>query len=64
MYKNRNKNIWRYKVYSSFRGLNVPEDEIGCESITVIFIEFLLVCENRYYLQVYLDNCAYRIVAK
>ena len=30
----------------------------------VISIDFLLVNENKYYLQVYLDNCAYRIANK
>ena len=40
------------KVYTNFRGLNVPEDDIECESFTVISIESLLVCENKYYLQI------------
>ena len=29
---------------------------------TVISIDYLLVYENKYYLQVYFDNCAYKIV--
>ena len=33
-----------------------------CESSTVISIDSLLVCDNKYYLQVYLDNCAFKIV--
>ena len=52
------------KVYTNFRGLNVPEDDIECESFTVISIDSLLVHENKYYLHVYLDNCAYEIVNK
>ena len=48
------------KVYTNFSCLNVPEDDIDCESFTVISIDSLLVYENKYYLQVYLDNCAYR----
>ena len=52
------------KVCTNFRGLNVPEDDIECESFTVISIESLLVYGNKYYLQVYLDNCAYKIVSK
>ena len=52
------------KVYTNFRGLNVPEDDIECESFTVIAIDSLLVYENKYYLHVYLDNCAYEIVNK
>ena len=52
------------KVYTNFRGLNVPEDDKECESFTVISIDSLLVYENKYYLQVYLDNCAYKIVNK
>ena len=31
------------KVYSYFRNLNVPEDDIECESFTVISIDSLLV---------------------
>ena len=34
------------------------------ESFTVISITSLLLCENKYYLQVYLDNCAYKITDK
>ena len=46
------------KVYTNFCGLNVPEDDMECESFAVISIDSLLVYENKYYLQVYLDNCA------
>ena len=49
------------KVYTDFRDLNLPEDEIECESFTVASIDSLHVYENKYYLQVYLDNCAYKI---
>ena len=52
------------KVYSNFHGLNVPEDDIECKYFTVISIDSLLVYENKYYLQVYLDNCAYKIESK
>ena len=52
------------KVYTNFRGLNVPEDDTECESFTVISIESWLVCENKYHLQVYLDNCTYKIANK
>ena len=52
------------KVYSNFRDLNMPEDDIECESFTVISIDSLLLYENKYYLQVYLDNCAYNVVNK
>ena len=35
------------KVYTNFRGLNVPEDDIECESFTVIIsIESLLVYDK------------------
>ena len=44
------------KVYTNFRGLNVSEDDIECGSFTVISIDYLLIYENKYYLQVYLDN--------
>ena len=34
------------KAFTNFRSLNVPEDDIECESFTVISIGFLLVYEN------------------
>ena len=40
----------------------MPEDDVDCESFTVLSIDSLLVCDSKYYLQVYLDNCAYKIV--
>ena len=49
------------KVYTNFCGLNVPEYGVQCESSTSISIEFLLNYENKFFLQVYLNNCAYRI---
>ena len=54
----------KHKIYTNFRGLNVPEDDIECECFIVISIDSLLVCDKKYYLQVYLDNCAYKIVNK
>ena len=42
----------------------MPEDDIERESFTVIFIDSLLVYENKYYLHVYLDNCCYKITNK
>ena len=30
-------------VHTNFRGLNVPEDDIECESFTVISIDYLLI---------------------
>ena len=39
------------KVYTNFSGINVPEDDIKCECFTVISIDYLLVYENKYYLQ-------------
>ena len=48
-------------MYTNFRGINVSEDNTECDSFTVISIDLLLVYEIKYYLQVYLDNCAYKI---
>ena len=50
------------KVYTNFRRLNVLEDDIECESFTIISVGSRLVYENKYYLQIYLDNCAYKSV--
>ena len=52
------------KIYSNFRGLNVPEDDTESESFTVISIDFLLVYDKTYYPQVFLDNCAHKITNK
>ena len=40
------------------------KDDIKFEYFAVISIDSLLVYENKYYLQVYLDDCAYKIVNK
>ena len=42
--------------------MNMPEDGVECESFTIISIDSLLVYENKFYLQVYLDSCTYKIV--
>ena len=42
----------------------MPEDYIECESFTVISINSLLMYKSKYYLQVYLDNCADKIADK
>ena len=52
------------KVYTDFRGLNVPEDDIECESFTVISIDSLLGYKSKYYPQIYLHNSAYKIANK
>ena len=52
------------KFILNFRGLDVPEDYMECKFFTVISIDSWLVYGNKYYLQIYLDNCAYKIVNK
>ena len=52
------------KVYANYLVLNVPKDDIESKSFEVICIDSLLVYENKYYLQVYLDNCANEIINK
>ena len=52
------------KIYTIIRGLNVPEDDIECECFTVISIDSLFVYDKKSYLQVYLDNSAYKTVNK
>ena len=42
----------------------MQEDDIECESFTVISFDSLVVYENKYCLQVYLDNCAYKTANK
>ena len=60
------KNIRTYgdKVYNNFRSLNVPKACIQCECFTDISIDSSLVYESKYYLQIYLDNCDYKIANK
>ena len=61
--KNKTR-IYGDKVYTNFPDLNVPEDDIECESFKAISIDSLLVYDKKYYLQVFLDNCPYKIVNK
>ena len=42
----------------------MQEDDIECESLKVISIDPLLVYDNKYHFQAYLDNCPYKIVNK
>ena len=42
----------------------MPEDYIECESFTVISFDSLIVYKNKYHLQMYLDNCVYKIANK
>ena len=51
-------------VYTNFRGLNVQEEDIECKSVTVISIDSLLEYENKSYLEVHLENYAYKIIEK
>ena len=39
--------------------VTLSKDDIERKSFTVISIDSLLLYENKYYLQVYLDNCVY-----
>ena len=52
------------KVYANFWGLNLSEDAVECESFTVISIDTLLIYKNKYYPQLYLNNCDYKIVGE
>ena len=66
--KHRKTKIRTYgvKLYTNFRGLNAPEYYIERESFTVISIDsfVFLVYENKQYLQIYLDKCAYKIASR
>ena len=39
------------RIYTNFCDLNLPEDDVECESFTIVFIDSLLSYENKYYLQ-------------
>ena len=65
IYKNQDKSMqYSNKVYTNFWGFYVPEGDQECELSTGISIDYLVVYESKYYLKVYLDNCAYKIVNK
>lgn len=42
----------------------MPQYGVEWQTFAVISINYLLVYENKYDLQIYLDNCAYTIVDK
>ena len=46
------------KVYTNFRGLNMPEDDIQCDSFTDISIDSLVIYDNKYYLKEYWKLCS------
>ena len=50
------------KVDSIVHGLNMPESGVEYKSFSIIFIGSLIFYENKYYLQIYLDDCAYKII--
>ena len=51
-------------MYTNFLGLNVSEDGAECETFIIILLDSLLVYENKDYLQIYLDNCASKVLDK
>ena len=48
--------------YANVRGLNVPEDGAEWEPFPIVSTDPLIVYENKYYLQVHLDNLTYKTV--
>ena len=42
----------------------MPENGVKCDFFTFISIDSLFVYESKYYMQIYLDNCASKIVDK
>ena len=39
----------------------MSENDTECEYFTIISLDMLLVYENKYHMQVYLDNCGYKM---
>ena len=52
------------KIYTNFCSWNVTEGGVECLSFTITSIDSLLIFENKYYLQIYLNNCAYKSLDK
>ena len=63
-YRKNKIRTYGHKIYTNFCDSNVPEDDIEYKCFTVISIASLLVYDKKYYLQVYLDNYAYKILKK
>ena len=61
--KNKRK-TYGDKVCTNFRRLNVEEDGVECESFAITSDDSWRVYENKYYLKVYLDNFAHKIIDK
>ena len=40
----------------------MPEDSVESKCFRIISIDSLIICQNKFYLQVYVDNCAYKII--
>ena len=53
--KLQGEHIYDDKVQTNVSSLNVPEDGLECDSLTIISVDSLLVYENKYYLQIYVD---------
>ena len=50
------------KAYINFHSLNAPQDRGEYELFTIFSTGLILAFENKYYLQVYLDNCSQKII--
>ena len=61
-YKKTKIRMYGDKVYTNFRALNVPEYCVECKSFTIISIDYLLVYESKYHVEVYLYKCAYETI--
>ena len=55
---------YKHKIYVNFLVLKIAENDTKSKSFAVFSINCLLAYENIYYLQVYLDSCAYKIIKK
>ena len=42
-------------MYTNVGSFSVPDGGVECISFTIISIDSLLVCKNKYYLPLYLD---------
>ena len=52
------------QIYISFRGFNMPGDDIESEYFTVIYMDSSHVYDEKYYLQVFQKNFVYKVVDK
>ena len=59
-YEINKKRKYGDKIYTTFWDLDIPE----IYRTFLLILHLFVVCDNKYYLQIYLNNCVYKVVDK